>query len=715
MTRALKSELFWLAAAALIPLGIYLATLCRGIPVGDSAELAVAAANLQIAHPPGYPLLTLAGRIWTQLFFFLRPIVALNLFSAVCAAAAGAMLFKAAITLVESKSTQLRIVALALAVTFASGRTLWSVATNFEVYALAAFFAVAIIWLLIRLYSSGEPRILYLSAFSIGLSLCNHLSLICLIPAFLIVVISMRARLKLRDLITAGIFAIVPAGLYVYLLIRARFDLVLSWYNPQSWTGLKQQVLAESYQRFVVAPNLADLEPYLHRLAQQLGNEFFLPFALLAVIGFAIQWQRRRTIALMFLAIVLTNCALNFSYTISDIAPYFLPTIVVLVIWIFELFAWMISKSRPFALSAMIISVAIVLVTIFGNYQRSDLSQRTKSEQYVLDLFDRTPSGAMLFCGSDNSMFPALYLRYVENYRPDCGVYGHLPTLTHLQRDLGHQSDGNWTFFPALLKQAVASRQRPVILTRELMNFDTNYPRLLDNLIAKDLVYLVDSTLAIDSRSFRFDYENIPDIYDSKEALMYSVYLLAAAESAAALRDPDYQRYYNRAVKLVNSMNDPALSSSLAAYFTDRKEQRLAVAVIEPALQLNTVRLSERLQLLSGLGAMLLQLQKKDAAATAFEQMLALEPGNTEARFQLLAIQAADLAAKQEYPAAIAIYEQMEKLAPNQWQVTLQLALLYARTNNLASARAAAQRCIDAGYQSETAAALIRDLDSVKN
>ena len=52
-------------------------------------------------------------------------------------------------------------------------------------------------------------------------------------------------------------------------------------------------------------------------------------------------------------------------------------------------------------------------------------------------------------------MFPALYLRYVENYRPDTDVFGHLPTMSHLQRKLGYQFDGDWTNFPDLLKHAI--------------------------------------------------------------------------------------------------------------------------------------------------------------------------------------------------------------------------------------------------------------------
>ena len=48
---------------SLVALGGYLSTLCPTIFVGDSGELAWAAASLGIAHPPGFPLWTLLGRV----------------------------------------------------------------------------------------------------------------------------------------------------------------------------------------------------------------------------------------------------------------------------------------------------------------------------------------------------------------------------------------------------------------------------------------------------------------------------------------------------------------------------------------------------------------------------------------------------------------------------------------------------------------------------
>ena len=42
---------------------LYLATTCPTVYFGDSGELIAAADSLGVAHPPGYPLYTLLGRL----------------------------------------------------------------------------------------------------------------------------------------------------------------------------------------------------------------------------------------------------------------------------------------------------------------------------------------------------------------------------------------------------------------------------------------------------------------------------------------------------------------------------------------------------------------------------------------------------------------------------------------------------------------------------
>jgi hypothetical protein len=55
--------------SALIAFIVYLKTLCPTVYSGDSGELCTAAFTLSIAHPPGYPLYTLIGWVFSHLPF----------------------------------------------------------------------------------------------------------------------------------------------------------------------------------------------------------------------------------------------------------------------------------------------------------------------------------------------------------------------------------------------------------------------------------------------------------------------------------------------------------------------------------------------------------------------------------------------------------------------------------------------------------------------
>jgi hypothetical protein len=80
------------AAVFLLTLCVYLAGACPTIYVGDSGELVAAVATLGIPHPSGYPLYVLLGKLFTLAVPLGSVAYRMSLFSAVCAAAACALL-----------------------------------------------------------------------------------------------------------------------------------------------------------------------------------------------------------------------------------------------------------------------------------------------------------------------------------------------------------------------------------------------------------------------------------------------------------------------------------------------------------------------------------------------------------------------------------------------------------------------------------------------
>ena len=112
---------------------------------GDSGEFQLAAPLLGLAHPTGYPLYLLVGKLWTLVAPIGDMAYRMNLLSAVFSALAVAMLF------LLGRRVGLEQTPSALgALTLAFSHTFWSQAVRAEVYALNSLLMVLLVLLALR-------------------------------------------------------------------------------------------------------------------------------------------------------------------------------------------------------------------------------------------------------------------------------------------------------------------------------------------------------------------------------------------------------------------------------------------------------------------------------------------------------------------------------------------------------------------------------------
>src|SRR5512133_445087 len=173
----------------------------------DSLEFQVVLPTLGIAHPSGYPLYTLLGRLFT-LLPLRDPAGRANLLSALAAAAAVAVFY-----LLAQRLTRSRLPAVIATTVFAVSPAWWSQATLAEVYALHGLLMVAFLYCLLRweeaitlarpggAWAGGirqaeaacEParadRWLAAAALMAGLGLSHHRMMALLFPAALLLVL----------------------------------------------------------------------------------------------------------------------------------------------------------------------------------------------------------------------------------------------------------------------------------------------------------------------------------------------------------------------------------------------------------------------------------------------------------------------------------------------------------------------------------------------
>ena len=126
----------------------------------DTLEFQMVLPTFGIAHPTGYPLFTLAGGAWSRLLPVGNWAWRTNLFSAVCAAAAVAILFVLTRRLVgRDAGGRANWSGLAAALIFGLGPVWWMQATVAEVYALHNLLAVAILLVAVGLPESSRTHI----------------------------------------------------------------------------------------------------------------------------------------------------------------------------------------------------------------------------------------------------------------------------------------------------------------------------------------------------------------------------------------------------------------------------------------------------------------------------------------------------------------------------------------------------------------------------
>ena len=179
---------------------IYLATLQRSLPTGDSGELLAAAWSLGVAHPPGYPLYTLLGFIVTHLSFG-NPALAMNLLSAALDAAAVGVVFILIARLnwalagdqgSEANHGNRRlslVVAGTASLSLAVSPQFWSYSLVAEVFALNNLLAALLLALAIdfRMRPDRTSR-LYLVGLLSGLGFAHQQTIVTFFPAIAILV-----------------------------------------------------------------------------------------------------------------------------------------------------------------------------------------------------------------------------------------------------------------------------------------------------------------------------------------------------------------------------------------------------------------------------------------------------------------------------------------------------------------------------------------------
>ncbi len=489
MQRA-KRDLLIAALLALADFVLYAVTAAPSVATvfDDSLEFQVVAPTLGIAHPSGYPLYTLLGKLATLLIPFRDAAGRLNLFSALCAAAAIGILF-----LVAAKLAGNRAAAAVATIAFAISPAWWSQATIAEVYALHGLLVALFIYCLLRWEESrgqgrkgaGEkgPSDAWLAAAALvfGLGMAHHRMMALLLPAALVFIFwsdPALIRQPRRWLRPIGL-GLAPLLLYLYLPLRGAQGITsLDGTYTATPGGALDWILARGYSVFLTGNPFGverGTSSYLALTLQQMG---VLPLVA-ALMGLARAWRlsaRRSTFLLLATA---AQIAFGMAYKVQDVEVFFIPAVLLIALWaaiglaqIFDaatrqavhaaqplrLPVW----ARPVYLAACLLPVAGIVLFYPALEAAQTWSKRDRSAawgvyDYGRDMLDSAARGGTVV----GLLGETTLMRYGRD------VLGHRPDLRVVPADA---EAARFAAIDAALAEGV-----PVYLTRDLPGAAARY------------------------------------------------------------------------------------------------------------------------------------------------------------------------------------------------------------------------------------------------
>ena len=404
---------------------IYLATLMPTVVDQDSGELVAAAHVLGIPHPTGYPLWALLGRAFDFLPVGHTSAYRVALLSAVCAAAAGAL-----VTLLTVGLTRRPFPAALAGLAFGLWYPTWSQAVRAEVYALTGLLFVLALLALARWEGARSPRALAWLALACGfVSMHHRTAFLAALPALAAAVALTRPR-RVRVYLLAGALFLAPFVLYAYLPIRALARPPVNWTDPTTLDRFLAHALATQYTHFAFSHSPAEmlsggraLLPEV--LAAQVGMAW-----LLAVMGLPLivwgwwDWRRREPLvgwSLLSGALLLSFWVLQWGET-SDLKVFLLPLGAVVGICGgvgLTRLGERLPESTPRGYLAAGVGVILCAALVRVNWERSDLHNVWQHRDRIAALVDQLEPGAVFVSDSDVASFGVMYLQNVEGLRQD--------------------------------------------------------------------------------------------------------------------------------------------------------------------------------------------------------------------------------------------------------------------------------------------------------
>ncbi len=417
-----------LALILLAVLEVYLYTMQPVFKNDDSPETAADAYTLAIAHPPGYPLFTMAAKVFT-LLPFATPVFRVNLFSAFLALLILLMTYfiirqNTIIVFKDggSGTGYIELFILAFSLIF------WDQAIEAKgaIYMLNLLLLSALIYISLIFFYNYNIKHLYLISYIYGLSLTNHWpSMIILAPVFIYFLIKYFEKLNFKVMTSAFVFFLLGISPYIYLPVRASGQPIFNMGNPDSLQNLLWVIMRKGY----TVPVEPSLHLYIYQIKEFLKLFFtnFLFLWIFALPGFYIIFKKARRIfyfytGIFFIVIIMVIFYNRTKEEIKWIIDIFLmpaefallPAISSGIIFTYGMFRKKIIKYLM-AAAVVLLIISEVNVNFYSNNSRYDYL----SYDFGNNILQTLDKGSVYLGEGDYNLMPLYYIQTVQGRAAD--------------------------------------------------------------------------------------------------------------------------------------------------------------------------------------------------------------------------------------------------------------------------------------------------------
>lgn len=622
--------LFYSLIAFLLTFVVYIITLAPTINFIDSDELAAVSSLLGVAHPTGYPLFTILGKVFT-LIPVGDEVYRLNLMSAFFSAL-GVMLFFRLMVFVMSEfrlnrsdktigaelsNEFINNISLASALLLAFSATFWDNATVIEVYSLHTFFLILLIFIFLKAVNFNieqdvtflrNEKYFILFSLLLGLSFSNHMSTVFIVFGFLYLFVAAFGfkRSTLNKLILLLIPFLTGLTLYLYMFIRADGSL-LSWGQIDSIGNFVDHISGKQYETRMFT-SVSDLFTQLGRYFSYYLKEFSYLHLILIIPGCIELFKKNKKFFYFTLILFITCLIFGSAYIIYDLYSYYLLSTVITAIWSgFGIF-YFIKRAGKNIKWISYASLLIFIIPLSLNFKTADKSNDYILKDYNFNLFNSAPENSIII----TNYAPVFYFQNVKKVRPDLifvnrdYLYNkwYLNSFKKTYPEIYSESKTEFDLYEIELNKLISNKSRYLAPKNQsdnqaIFDFQKTMRDLLNSIIENNINKTqIFTTLEIDEvndEKFATEYKKIPQgvLFKLRNADMPEDYVKIDLNYDVNF-DKDFSKEY-----IMNTYYKANMYQ--AKYLSDKSEKELAREFLQNASELkpgspDVLRLQQKLK-----------------------------------------------------------------------------------------------------------------------